>query len=292
MENVSNLEMQLPIKPEIIFTNNKNESNSRIEKRQTKLLSKLDYLKSFFNANEEIWLVTVGASPLTFIDYFLSGAAIIYLKRCMLVFTNQRIIHIPTKYNLAYKDSLAQILYEDCTSISFKTGKLIVKYKDGKSEKFVGLAMRERKKIKSILPMLKFENGMGKHRMRVHLCPSCNSVLQENVFRCLSCQLEFKNKSEGKRLSIIFPGGGYFYTRHPLLGIGDAITEVILLILVAMALFGVITGEEGALIAFIFFGIFLAIEKVVSVYHSNHFLNEFIPKDKTFTSNLHNTGIK
>ncbi len=90
----------------------------------------------------------------------------------------------------------------------------------------------------------------------------------------------FKDKAEGKKVSIIYPGGGYFYTGHPILGFGDAITELVLMILVVASLFNVLKGNESGISSLIFYGILLFFEKVITVYHSNHFINEYIPKEK------------
>ena len=276
-------EFSLPLKTEVIFTNHKGEAKASIEKRQKKLLSHLEFLKPFLEQDEKIQLITVAASPLTFVDYFFSGASMIYLKRCLLVFTDRRIFHIPTKYNLKYRDSIAQFYYVDCNSIVLKIGKLIVTFKSSKSEKFMAIAMKDRKKINTILNEINFESGTARYSERVHLCPSCGYILEKDNIRCAGCQLEFKSKAEGKKLSIIFPGGGYFYTRHPILGIGDAISEVILLVIVIIAIFSTLAGEEEGLFLLIFFGILLGIEKAVTIYHSNHFIAEFIPKEQTFT---------
>ncbi len=272
--------IQLPIDEEIIFTNFKGEQKEKIKKRQMKLMSKLDFLKPFLLDNEVIKLVTVGTSPISIIDYLFTGAAIYYLKRCILIFTNKRIIHVPTKYNLKYRNSIAQILYEDCNSLSIKMGRLIIEYKTSKVEKFIGIPIGERKKLKSILNDFNLVPGLGTYRTRIHLCPQCGSVLDNNNFICQKCRLEFKDKSKGKRLSILYPGGGYFYTRHPILGIGDAITEMILLFIVIIFFIDLILGVEDIQPVLILFSILLIIEKAVTIYHSNHFINEFIPIEK------------
>ncbi|GAG81966.1 unnamed protein product, partial [marine sediment metagenome] len=42
----------------------------------------------------------------------------------------------------------------------------------------------------------------------------------------------FKGKAEARKISIVYPGGGYFYTRHPIMGIADAFVEVSLATLI------------------------------------------------------------
>ena len=248
MEQVNSTPFSLPIKTDVMFTNHNGETKANIEKKQRKLLSYLNFLKPFLDQDEQILFVTAAASPLSFVDYLISGASIMYLKRCLLVFTDRRIFHIPTTYNLKYKGSIAQIYYADCTSINLQMAKLIFNYKNDKTEKFVSIPMGHRKKIKNILDSIQFETGTGKHLERVYLCPSCGQVLQKDMIRCANCQMEFKNNAEGKKLSIVFPGGGYFYTRHPFFGIGDAITEVILIIVVIIGIISTLSGEEEGLL--------------------------------------------
>ena len=47
-----------------------------------------------------------------------------------------------------------------------------------------------------------------------------------------------------------------------------------------LSLVDMINGVEYSGFDFVFFLILLTIEKAISVYHSNHFLREFIPVDK------------
>ena len=81
----------------------------------------------------------------------------------------------------------------------------------------------ERKKIKSILEKIPLEGDQSQIRERVHLCPRCAKELIKDQFTCPGCHLEFKSKEEGRRKSIIFPGGGYFYSGHFILGAMDAV---------------------------------------------------------------------
>jgi len=283
MNQTTSIPFSLPVKMDVMFTDYKGGQKASIEKKQKKLLSYLDFLKPFMEQGENIFFITPAASPLSFIDYLISGAAILYLKRCLLVFTDRRIFHIPTTANLNYKGSIAQIYYSDCTSINLQMARLIFNYKNGKTEKFVSIPMGYRKKIKTILGGIQFESGAGKHLERVHLCPGCGQILQWDIIRCVNCQMEFKSRAEAKKLSLLIPGGGYFYTRHPFFGIGDALSEIILIMVVLIGIISALSGEEGGLFLFLFFGILLIIEKVVSIYHSNHLIGEFIPNEKTFT---------
>ena len=272
--------LNLPLDREILFSNHKGTYKKRIEKRQTRLLKNGAFLKNFFKEDERILLITTGCSPSSILEQFLTGWIIVYLKRSLFVFTNKRIFHIPTKRNYSYRNSIAHILYPDCDSIQLKGSKLVVVYKNGKKEKFIYIARNERKKIKTLLPTLSFEGHPHEIQKRVHLCPRCTKELEEEKYVCPYCFLEFKEKDKGKKISLIYPGGGYFYTRHPFLGISDAIVETILLVLVIVSIIDVTKGVEGSGVELLIFGILLVIEKAISVYHSNHFIKEYIPKEK------------
>jgi len=60
----------------------------------------------------------------------------------------------------------------------------------------------------------------------------------------------------------------------------DAIVETILLVLVIVSFIDVTKGVKGSGVELLIFGILLVIEKAISVYHSNHFIKEYIPKEK------------
>lgn len=270
----------IPVERDILFLNHKNTYKKRIEKRQTKLIEKLAFIKPFLKEGEKIVLVTSGCSPVSILEQLVTGWIVFYLKQALFVFTNKRIFHVPTKANYSYRNSIAHILYADCRSIVMKGRTLVVTYKNGKQEKFFYVAGRERKKIKTLLPTLPLEGAQSTTPERTHLCPRCTKELIKEKYICPHCHCEFKDEGEAKKISIVYPGGGYFYTRHPFLGIGDAFAEFFLLVLVILSFIGVIQGVEGSGVGFVVFGVGLAFEKVITVYHANHFIKEYIPKEK------------
>ena len=270
----------LPADTAVLFSNHKNIYKRGVEKRQRKLLKKITFIHPFLHEGEKILHVTTGCSPASFIEQFLMGLIVFFLKRSLLVLTNKRILHIPTRPNFSYRSSIAQILYGDCQKITIKGRTLLIEYKNGQKDKFLYIAFEERKKIKSMLQEVSLQGQQSPTMQRTHLCPRCTHPLINDTFTCPNCSLEFKNKKEAKKISITYPGGGYFYARHPFLGISDAFVELYLSLLVLVALLDVIKGIIGSVPILVFFAITLAIEKALTVYHSNHFIKEFIPKDK------------
>lgn len=210
----------------------------------------------------------------------VTGWMFIYIRRCLLVFTDKRIIHVPSKPDYSYRNALAEIRYADCRWIKLRGRGLRIKYKNNKSEVFLFIAGKERRKIKALLAETAFDTGAAADPRRTHLCPRCANPLQKAVYLCQQCRLPFKSRAEARKLALLLPGGGYFYTRHPYLGIGDAIVELVLIALVVVSLAEYLNGQQEAIAAVIMFSFFLVIEKLISVFHSNRFVEEYITEDK------------
>lgn len=265
---------------DILFSDSKATHRKGIERRQTILLRKVHFLKDVLKDDERIILITTGCSPTSIVEQLFLGWIFIYLKRSLLVFTNRRLLHIPTGSNYSYRSSVAQILYSGCNSIQVKGRTLVVEYRSEKREKFYYTGSKEKKKIRALLSAISFQGSAAKFQDRIHLCPRCTRELEEGKYTCSNCRLEFKDEDEARRISIIYPGGGYFYTGHPFLGAIDAFVETILLINVVLLLIGAIKGTDGSVASLCVFAVLLAFEKLISVYHSNRFIKEYIPKEK------------
>ena len=271
----------LPVDRETLFSNHKSIYKKRIENRQRKLIVKLPFLKPFLKQGEKILLVSTGYSPIESLAQYVTGFAFVYLKRSLFVFTNHRIFHVPTTPGYKYKNSISQIAYAGCQSLEMKGGTLVAQYiKFGKVEKFKAIALSERKKIKALLKGKPLSGTKSQVGDRFHLCPQCTHPLSAGKTACEACRLKFKNKILAFILAILFPGGGYFYTRHYLLGLLNAVVEIFLLIYIAVTLQDVLNKIQGSMMYLVVLGaIFLAF-KVISVIHSTHFIQEFIPRKK------------
>lgn len=136
----------LPIDSGIMFSDHKKTRKKRIERRQTGLLGKLSFIEPFLQDNERILLVTTACSPVSFFEQLTTGVIFTYLKRSLLVFTNERIFHIPTKTSYSYRNSIAHLWYADCETMTLGGHVLTVQYKTGEKDRFLYIAVRERKK--------------------------------------------------------------------------------------------------------------------------------------------------
>src|SRR4030042_5432828 len=278
--------LDLPINKEICFTTKKGKYSEKIMKQQTKILTSFSpFLKKILDPGEEIFLAVKATSPTSVLEQFTIGWIFIYIKRCMLIFTNKRILHFPTRTNFSPKPSVAQIGYGDIEEIKlsgFLGRTLKMEYKSGKKEKFYYIPSREFTKLQTLIPNLATGVQLSVVMERYHLCPKCIAPLQKKVFSCPSCHLEFKNLKQAIRLSLLFPGGGYFYAGHPIMGIGDAIVETVLIIALISGFISAFTSPDpfAAWATIIPVAFFLSLEIMITIYDTKHFINEYIPADK------------
>ena len=276
----------LPVDREILLSNHKNIYKKRVEKRQRKLIVKLTFLKPFLRNGEKILLITTGYSPLSSPAQYLTGFLFVYLKRAMYIFTNYRIFHIPVTSTVRHKNSIAQIDYTGCKSVALTGGTLVVQYaKYGKINKFKAIAVSERKKIRALLkntiPVSGTNNQLAS---RTHLCPNCTHTLVKGKYICENCSLKFKSKRVAALSSIFIPGGGYFYIRYFLLGSLDAVLEIFLLLYSAFLIHNYLNHVPVNLIHLVATPLIFVYVKIAALFHSTHFIDEFIPQAKNTES--------
>lgn len=274
--------MGLPVNKKFMFTNVKGVEKKGIKQRQTKLLKKLEFLPRFLKEGEEIYLVTTGCSPVSLIEQITTGMIVFYIKRSMLVFTNKRILHIPTTVGYNFRHSIAQINFNDCDSIKMSWGTLKIRYKNKKKENFIKIGGKERGKIKQLVQKINIKGEPSKHQQRFHRCPSCTRALPAVVANCPSCRLEFKSRPRAQLLSLLLPGGGYFYTGHWFLGLMDFLVEALLIFLVITSYIEPDPADPDPAATTIVLLVILAIEKLTTVYHATHYVREFIPVNTSY----------
>jgi hypothetical protein len=270
----------LPVDADALFSDKNGVRKKSVEKKKTKLLQKLTFLSRFLGPDERIIFLTTACSPFSALEQMTIGYAWVYMmKRALLVFTNKRILHVPTTAKYEYRGSLAQILYQDCRKQYVKGSTFLVEYHSGKKERFHGIPGADRAAIKR-LNIEAGEFGPRSERPeRNHLCPNCAAVLAPQQYACPSCNLAFRNKAKAWRYSLLIPGGGYFYVRRWGMGILDAIVESYLLLILVGAGVASLLGDPEALSVAAMMAVVLTLEKLITIYHANQFLTEFIPQD-------------
>lgn len=274
--------MGLPVKKGFIFTNAKGVEKKGIKKRQVGLLKKLEFLPRFLKKDEEIYLVTTACSPVSLMEQMTSGAFVFYLKRSLLVFTNKRILHIPTTVGYNFRHSIAQINYNDCRKLNMGWGRLKIQYANKKKETFLYIHRKERAKIKQMIKKMDLQREPSKHLQRYHICPSCARSLKVGQYTCPACRLEFKSSGRAQLLSLLIPGGGYFYTGHWFLGLMDFVVEAVLIFLVILAFTTPDTTASDSNGAAVMVLMALILEKIITIYHANHYIKEFIPVNNQY----------
>lgn len=273
----------MPVDRETIFSNHKKIYKPRVEKRQRNLIVKATSLKFYLHPQECIRCLTTGYSPIRIVEQALTGPAFLFFKRAIFVFTDQRILHVRTSFSRKTRHSVSQILYEDCSAILMKGRSLIVCYKGGKQEVFNYIGLREKKKIKSLLDELQLKpKDPAVFSSRVALCPSCASVLKKRNSQCEACKLKFKSSRAAMWLSLVLPGGGYFYCNHTLLGTAVAVVEVAA---IGLLIFQWLDYRNGLALQWglllLAAGV-LILEKTVATFHSVQMTQDNIPKAQDF----------
>lgn len=267
----------IPVDREAIFSNHKGVYKKRIERRQRNLIVKSTFIKSFLQPGEHIRCLTTGYSPTRFIEWALTGAAFWLFKRALLIFTDRRILHIPTRFNRSPRGSISQIMYEDCKGVEFKWRSLEVHYKGGQSEVFPFLGRMEKKKLRRMIGELRLSpKKSGNLNRRAYLCPGCTQPLPKGATRCAACNTVFKSNLKCLLWTWLIPGGGFFYLRYPLVGLSAAILEI------GLIAFGVLKwmqnsggGGDFAAAALAVCG-WLAV-KLISAYIAKQLVVEYVP---------------
>ncbi len=274
----------LPVDSAVMFSNHKCIYKPRIEKRQRKLLRKLVFLAPFLLPGEVIFHATCGYQSASFVEQILTGFALGPIKRALLVITSKRILHIPATYRLTYRGSISQIMFGDCREIRVGFSGLFVNYKSGRTERFRCINRASRKKIKAILKTVSLEGKADATFERTHICPRCTKLLIKDCYTCPNCGLKFKTRSWAALFSIIFPGGGYFYIRRPLLGIMAAASELLfaLLFTVSSIVFIENYAEDPKNLAqaVAICAIAIVYQKLTASLFSCKCIDEFIPKKR------------
>lgn len=273
----------VPVERDAIFSNHKGVYNKKVEKRQRGLIVKSTFIKFFLHSDERIHCLTTCYSPVSIMEQVATGPFFLLFKRAFFIFTNKRILHVPTRFNRQPRAAVSQILYEDCARLTVKGRVLHIQYKNGRQEVFPYLGRKERKKIRALIAGLPLSpKDAGQLNGRVHLCPSCANVLPEGAKICDACKLSFKTTFKAKLRSFLTPGGGYFYAHYPSAGILAAMVDITLITIFVYKLMQWRTGfsVSMALLAALAFGFSLA--KLITAFHSSLLVEEFVPEEKDF----------
>jgi hypothetical protein len=271
----------LRINEESCFTDIKGKQKPRLRKQLSKLLGKATpLLRRTLEPDEEIQYIAPAISPYSALEILTTGWVITVIRRCLLVVTDRRILHLPTKSDFTPRTSLAQIRFADLEEAKITGGlgkKLKMQYRNGTKESFTGFPGKVANKLSALLAGRAGQGTPTALAGRHHLCPRCRHPLTTESFTCTSCQLVFKDQKKATRYSLLIPGGGYFYTGHPVMGALDALVELFFLLAFLGGFVLLAEGDVEAVSVLVMFGVLLGLEKLLTIYHSRHYVTEFLP---------------
>ncbi|MFZ1987376.1 MAG: hypothetical protein WAU91_23405 [Desulfatitalea sp.] len=273
----------VPVDRDKIFTNHKGDYKKCVEKRQRGLIVKSTFIKFYLHHGEQIQCLTTGYSPISAIEQIATGPAFLFFKRALFIFTDKRILHVPTRFDRSPRSAVSQIMYEDCAQLAIKGRALHVEYKNGRKDIFPYIGRKEKRKIQAMVSNLPLTpKEAGRLQGRVYLCPSCTHVLPSDAHCCNVCKLVFKTDSKAKLRSALIPGGGYFYSRYPAVGAAVGLIELALMIFLiykGVALYKGLPVSFG-LLALAACGLIL--EKLITTFHAQELIKNYVPEEKDF----------
>lgn len=277
------------VRSDVMFTNAKGQEKSGIQKRNEKALAKLSpALQRMLLADEVVLLMTRARSPLSIFEQLTSGWWTYMLAAVVLVVTNRRILFIPVKPNGTWRKSVRAASWGDVAEVK-SSGPLVrnvaFKFKNGTTATFANFRHGDAKKLAAVAAVIvpRASGEITAVQGLVQYCPDCHGILTPRQYCCPGCGLVFKNEKTMITRSIFLPGGGYFYTGHPLVALLPAIFEGLLLLQILLVLFEGLTAPKAipeltsALIALVFFW---AIETGVTIIHCRRYIREFIPEKR------------
>lgn len=279
----------ISIRKDVLFANYKGEEQERIQKSSEKRLQKLQpALQRMLLPDEAVLHIAPAQSPLTILEQFTAAWWTRMLAASAVVLTNKRILFFPVKRNGSWKESARGAAWGDLEEVKAK-GLLVknvtFKFKSGAKTTYTNFSRADAKKIAAIaLALLPAASGEQTSKPSLlQLCPDCRNVLTEGLYSCSTCGLIFKNEKSMVMRSIFLPGGGYFYTRHPLIGILPAIVEGIFILDVLVLLFaGLATPNtvSRVLPGLLILALFWAFETAITILHCRRYVREFIPEKR------------
>jgi hypothetical protein len=233
----------ISVRNDVVFTNDKGEDKRQIQKRSERVLQKLaPALQRVLLPEETVLYIAQARSPLSVVEQLTAAWWTALLAASAIVITNKRILSFPIKRDGSWRESVRALQWGDLEEVKPK-GTLVrnvtFKSKNGTKTIYTNFRRADARKIAAIatavLPAASGE--LTSTYGWTQLCPDCRNVLTLGQYFCTSCGLTFKNEKSMVTRSILLPGGGYFYTGHPLVAVIPAIVEGFLVLEILILLF-------------------------------------------------------
>jgi hypothetical protein len=266
-----------PVARDILFSNHRGIYKKRVEKRQRRLLIKIPFINSFLEDGELITLITKGYAPMTRLERYLLRYLTVFQRRALFVFTDRRVIYIPTTFTYGYRYSVAEIRYANCENIQVIGRSLVFMFHNGGFEQFPYIRRQERRKLQALIGKFAFGMNPAESQTMTYLCARCGVAIPNNSASCPKCQLRFLTATKAGKMALLIPGGGYFYMNNTLYGFASAIMELLLAFLLILSMVDMYQGLKGSVIATILMSTALIGIKVVSFFHSQDLVQGCFP---------------
>jgi hypothetical protein len=280
----------ISVRNDVLFTNDKgDEEKSRTKKRIEKAVQKLvPALQRVLLPTETVLYLVQARSPLTALEQLTAAWWTTLLAASVIVITNKRILFFPAKRDGSWRESVRALQWGDLEEVKAK-GLLVrnvtFKSRSGTKATYTNFRRADAKKIAAIaaalLPAASGE-ATSTHDW-VQLCPDCRNNLTLGQYSCSGCGLTFKNEKSMVLRSILLPGGGYFYTGHPLIAMLPAVVEVLLVLEILAFLFAGLASPKALpniLSGLLLLGLFWALETAVTILHCRRYVLEYIPEKR------------
>jgi hypothetical protein len=279
----------ISVRQDVLFTNDKGEDKRQVQKRSERALQKLaPALQRVLLPEETVLYIAQARSPLSVVEQLTAAWWTSLLAASAIVITNKRILFFPVKRNGSWRESVRALQWGDLEEVKPK-GALVrnvtFKSKNGTKTTYTNFRRADSKKIAAIATaLLPAASGeLTSSHGWIQLCPDCRNVLTLGQYFCSGCGLTFKNEKSMVTRSILLPGGGYFYTGHPLVAVIPAIVEGFLVLEILIFLFAGLASPKAMPNVFsglALLGLFWTIETAVTILHCRRYVREYIPEKR------------
>ena len=279
----------LSVRSDILFTNDKGEEQRQIQKRSERALQKLlPALRQVLLPTETVLYIAQARSPLTTLEQLTAAWWTALLAASAIVITNKRILFFPVKRDGSWRESVRAVQWGDLEEVKPKgllVRNITFQSKNGIKTTYTNFRRADAKKIAAIATAL-LPAASGESTAThggVQLCPDCCHVLTPGQYSCSGCGLTFKNEKSMVIRSIVLPGGGYFYTGHPVVAMLPAVVEAILALEIVVLLFAGLASPQAMpniLSTLLLLGLFWAFETAVTILHCRRYIREYIPEKR------------
>jgi hypothetical protein len=279
----------ISVRNDVLFTNDKGEDKRQLQERRERALQKLvPALQRVLLPAETVLYIARARSPLSVVEQLTAAWWTVMLAASTIVITNKRLLFFPVKRDGSWRESVRALQWGDVEEVKPK-GLLVrnvtFKSKNGTKTTYTNFRRDDARKIGAIATeLLPAASGeLTSDHGFVQLCPDCRNVLTQGQYSCSGCGLAFKNEKTMVSRSILLPGGGYFYTGHPLVAMIPAVVEGLLVLQILVLLFAGLASPKAMpniLSGLVLLGLVWAIETAVTILHCRRYVREYIPQKR------------